>query len=127
MNLHYNNVFVKKDGKLYTKNASHKAAYELFVASLDEGAEVEMYMNVQKDDGTLAQIAKIHVMIRTLANHCGETFEDMKLLVKEKAGLILKANDQIIVKSFGKCDKEELSLVIKSCIHIGEQVNCLVD
>lgn len=127
MNLHYSNVFVKKDGKLYTKNPSHKAAYDLFVASLDEGAEVEMYMNVQKDDGSLAQIAKLHVMIRTLANHCGETFEDMKLLVKEKAGLIISSNGQILVRSFGKCDKEELSQAIKACIQIGEQVNCLVN
>lgn len=127
MNLHYTSSFVKKDGKLYNEHTRDTAAYKLFVDSLEEGAVVEMYMNVQTNDGTLAQIAKIHVMIRTLGNHIGESFEDMKLLVKQQAGLVLQSKDQIIVKSFADCDKEELSQVIKTCIQIGEAVNCLVD
>jgi hypothetical protein len=127
MNLHYTSRFVKRNGKLYNLETRDNKAYELFVKTLEEGAVVDMYMSVEKDDGTLAQLAKIHAMCRTLASHCGETFEDMKLYVKDKAGLIIKDNSQMVIKSFGACSKEELSMAIQAAQEIGQAVNCLVD
>lgn len=125
--MQYSSRFVKRDGKLYNVATRDNKAYDLFVASLNEGAVVEMYMSVETDDATLAQIAKIHTMCRVLANHIGESMDDMKLLVKEAAGLIYKTDQGIHVKSFGKCSKEEIALAIEAAKEIGEKVNCLVD
>ncbi len=125
--MHYTSRFVKKDGKLYNVSSKDNAAYDLFVKSLEEGSVVEMYMSIEKDNGSLAQLAKIHAMCRTLADHIGETFQDMKLLVKEKAGLVAHTESGVHVKSFSVCSKEELSLAIQAAKEIGELVNCLVD
>ena len=127
MNMHYSSRFVKKDGKLYNVASKDNAAYDLFVKSLEEGAIVEMYMSIEKDDGSLAQLAKLHVMIKTLANHIGETVEDMKIMVKDRAGLVYKQDSSVIIKSFSKCSKDELSLAIQAAKEIGELTNCLVD
>ena len=125
--MHYTSRFKKKDGKLYNINSKDSAAYDLFVKSLAEGSVVEMYMSIETDDGSLAQLAKLHVMIKTLASYIGETVYDMKLIIKEKAGLVFKQDDDVIVKSFSKCSKEELSLAIQAAKEIGELTNCLVD
>lgn len=125
--MHYTSRFVKKDGKLYNVSSKDNATYDLFVKSLEEGSVVEMYMSIEKDDGSLAQLAKLHVMIKTLANHIGETVEDMKIMVKDKAGLVVRQDDAFIIKSFSKCSKDELSLAIQAAKEIGELVNCLVD
>lgn len=127
MNLQYTSRFVKRDGKLYNLETRDNKAYDLFVKTLEEGTIVDMYMSVEKDDGTLAQLAKIHAMCRTLANHTGNSFEEMKLYVKDKAGLILKDGNEMIVKSFGGCSREELSMAIQAAQEIGQAVNCLVD
>lgn len=128
MNLQYTSRFVKRNGKLYNLESRDSKAYDLFVQTLPEGAMVDMYMSVEKDDGTLAQLAKVHAMCRTLANHTGNTFEEMKLYVKDKAGLILDTEDgQMSIKSFGGCSREELSMAIQAAQEIGQAVNCLVD
>lgn len=125
--MHYTNRFVKKNGKLFNVNKADNKAYQLFVDQVPEGAFVDVYMSVEKDDGTLAQLAKIHAMCRALANHTGNSFEEMKLYIKDRAGLVVKENTQLIIKSFGACSKEELSMAIQSAQEIGETVNCLVD
>lgn len=125
--MQYSSRFVKKNGKLYNVATRDNKAYDLFVASLDEGAVVEMYMSVETDNASLAQIAKIHAMCKVLANHIGESMEDMKLLIKEAAGLVYKTQEGLIVKSFAVCSKEELGLAIEAAKEIGEKVNCLVD
>lgn len=125
--MHFTSRYIKKDGKLFNVNPKSGAAYQLFVDSLKEGDVVEMYMSLEMSAGSLAQLAKIHAMCRTLANHIGETFEDMKLLIKKKAGLITQTDSDINVKSFATCSRDELNLAIQAAIEIGQQVNCLVD
>jgi len=101
--------------------------YEHFVSHLQEGDIVEFFYEKQHDDGTLPQLAKLHVMIKQLAVHVGETFENMKILVKDKAGLCLareiSGKEYFLPKSFAECSKEELSLAIQAAIEIGEQIN----
>jgi len=67
-------------------------------------------------------------MIRELSLHVGEPFSDMKLLVKDKAGLCLSrevsGKEYFLAKSFGECSREELSLAIQAAIDIGVSVNC---
>lgn len=127
MNMQYTSRYEKRNGKLQAMNNADKAKFKLFLESIPDGMKVDLFMSIEKDDGTLAQLAKLHAMCRTLANHIGESFDDMKLLIKEKSGLVTKTDSNILVKSFGACSKEELSMAIQAAKEIGELVNCLVD
>jgi hypothetical protein len=90
----------------------------LFIKSLQEGETVIITYEVQTDDASYAQVSKVHKHIRELANYTGDSFEDMKLQVKLRAGL---CNDSDC-RSFADCSKEELSMAIQASIEIGELV-----
>ena len=66
-------------------------------------------------------------MIKELATHIRETAENMKLLIKDRAGLCIarevSGKEYFLAKSFGECSKDELSLAIQAAIEIGEEVN----
>lgn len=123
MSKHYTGILKKTSTGLVYYKKSDEARYKNFIDSLPVESVVEVYMEYQKDDGTLAQLAMVHSMIRELAVFIGETFEDMKLLVKRRAGLCIVrevGGEQFIeCKSLGKCSKEELSLVIEALKEIG--------
>lgn len=110
---------LKKEGDLlmYTSTAD-ETKYKIFKESLSQGTLIEIYMDVQSDDGTLAQLAKIHAMIRQLCSHTGDTFEDMKLIVKKRAGLCIEkeldGSRFLYCKSFADVSKNELSLTIQA-------------
>jgi hypothetical protein len=108
-------------------NQSDKTSYGYFIESIPDGELVEIYMEKQSDDGTLAQLAKVHAMIRELAIHIGETFEDMKLLVKKRAGLCIEKEIEgsrfLYCKSLSKCNKQELALCIEAMKQIGEAID----
>ena len=130
MTHYFSGKYVKKYGLLQPVSSAVSKQKEYFEESLSEGSIVECFYEVQQDDGTIPQLAKIHVMIRQLAMHIGETVENMKLLVKDRAGLCItrevSGKEYFLAKSFGECSKEELSLAIQAIIEIGEEVNCLV-
>jgi hypothetical protein len=119
--------YKKERGLLKPVTLAEAKQYEKFVSLLEEGTIVEFFYEMQNDDGTLPQLAKLHVMIKQLATHIGETFEDMKILVKDKAGLCLarevSGKEYFLPKSFAECSKEELSLAIQAAMEIGEQIN----
>jgi hypothetical protein len=120
-------ILEKKNGQIDYVTAADKIKYEAFINNLPEGYKLEVYMEVQSDDGSLAQLAKIHAMIRELSQHIGETFEDMKLIVKRRAGICIEKEIEgetfLYCKSFGKCSKEELSLVIETIVSIGQAID----
>ena len=91
----------------------------LFIKGLQEGETVIITYEVQTADHSYAQLSKLHKCIRELANYVGESFDDMKLQVKVKAGLCTDTN----CKSFSECSKEELSMAIQAVIEIGELLN----
>ena len=127
MSKYYTGLLKKTStGLVYSKKAD-ETKYNHFIESLPADSLVEVYMEHQRDDGTLAQLAMVHAMIRELAVFIGETFEDMKLLVKRRAGLCIVrevSGEQFIeCKSLGKCNKEELSLVIEAIKEIGRMMN----
>jgi hypothetical protein len=105
------------DGLIYTSSAD-ETKYGIFKESLTEGTLVEIYMDVQSDDGSLAQLAKIHAMIKQLCGHTGDTFSDMKLIAKKKAGLCIEkeldGSRFLYCKSFADASKNELSLTIQA-------------
>jgi len=116
----------KKDGKVVYKSDTTKEKYKNFVDDLKEGQIVNVYMEATNGDGTLAQLAKVHKCIRVLASDLGYTFEDVKLLVKDKAGLVIKRTVENTTyndwKSFADCSIEELNLAIQACIDMGDFV-----
>ena len=112
----------KKDGKLEYNIKAQEKIYNTFVDDLPEGTKVEIFVSVSGDNGTNAQIAKIHVMIRQLANDIGYSFGEMKLQIKRKAGLCFNKNGGEYCKSFGDCSRDELSSVIQEIIELGDDV-----
>lgn len=123
-----NGKFIKRNGRLEFSSLAISKQHELFISEIPDGTIVEFFFEVQQDDGTLPQLAKLHAMIRELALHVGEPFDNMKLLVKDKAGLCLArevaGKEYFLAKSFGECSREELSLAIQAAIDIGVSVNC---
>ncbi len=118
--------YKKERGLLKPVALSGAKQYERFVSDIPDGAIVEFFYELQHDDGTLPQLAKLHVMIKELATHIGETAENMKLLIKDRAGLCIarevSGKEYFLAKSFGECSREELSLAIQAAIEIGESI-----
>ena len=131
MTQHLNGKYRKVNGTLEPTSLGMKKQYELFVSSLKDGAIVEFFYEEEHDDGTLPQLAKIHVMIKHLSMHIGESVENMKLLVKDRAGLCIarevSGKEYFLAKSFADCSKEELALAIQAAAEIGEQVGFIVN
>ncbi len=117
------------DRLVYASSADEKI-YKLFVDNLVEGQTVEVFFDANKDDGTLAQLAKIHKCIREIAKETGTDFEDIKDLIKMRSGFCFEkeVDGKIITKckSFAKSSKEDLGFVIEALITLGDLVgiNC---
>jgi hypothetical protein len=127
---HFNGKYRKERGLLKPITIADMKQYEKFVSKLADGAIVEFFYEEQHDDGTLPQLAKLHVMIKHLSTHIGETVENMKLLVKDRAGLCIarevSGKEYFLAKSFADCSRDELSLAIQAAIEIGEQVGFIL-
>ena len=94
--------------------------YNNWLKELPEGTKIEIFASISGEDGTNAQLAKIHAMIRELANEIGNTFEEMKTETKRRAGLCFVRDKQEYCKSFKDCSKQELNLVIQALIEMGD-------
>ena len=116
------NIFIKlsvKDGELSFPMKAQKTKLNTFLKNLPNDSKLEMFIGVTTDKGSNPQLARIHAMIRQLANDIGYTFEEIKLQVKRKAGLCFTRNKVEYCKSFADCDKDELNLAIQACVEIG--------
>jgi len=122
----FTTILKKEGGKLVHAIDTDKARYKLFEDFLEEGQRVEVFFDANKDDGTLAQLAKVYKCIRELAKEVGENFEDMKLLVKKQSGLCIikevEGEKYIYCKSFADCSKSDLGGVIETIIQFGDTV-----
>ena len=114
----FTGLLKKKKNVLEFVSQKDQSKYNLFKDNIPEDCLVETYMEIQTDDGSLAQLAKIHAMIRDLCSHTGDTFEDMKFIIKKRAGLCIEkeldGSRFLYCKSLGDCSKQELSLVIQA-------------
>lgn len=113
----------KKNGNLVHINESTKISYQLFLDKLQEGQEVEVFMGLTSDNGSLAQLAKIHACIRELAKESGYTFDEMKFIVKQHSGLCYDGGGAEYCKSFKECSKDELAMAIESAVELGRDLN----
>ena len=117
------NIFIKlsvKDGELSFPMKAQETKLNTFLKNLPDGAKLEMFIGVTTVKGSNPQLARIHAMIRQLANDIGYTFEEIKLQVKRTAGLCFTRNNTEYCKSFADCDKDDLNLAIQACIEIGD-------
>lgn len=112
----------KVNGVLVPATQKDEVIFNTFKDFLAEGDLVEIYLEKVHYDGTIPQLKKIHSMIEDLTINTGYSFEDMKVLVKEKAGLCLsrttEGREYFLCKSFADCDKIQLSAAIQACIEI---------
>jgi len=118
-----NNIFIKgvvRDGKLDYPAKIQKTRMDSFYSNLPEGAKVEMFISVSTKKGSNAQLARLHAMIRELANDIGYTFMEMKLLIKRQTGLCFMRDKKEYCKSFADCDSDELNLAMQECLRIGD-------
>tara|TARA_B100001287_G_C22533373_1_gene458483 strand:+ start:109 stop:480 length:372 start_codon:yes stop_codon:yes gene_type:complete len=111
----------KHNGKIIYKNDSDKLRYRLFVDKLKEGQDLEFFVDVVSKKASTAQITKVHTCIRLLAGEAGYTFDEMKSIVKEKAGLYIEGEEDL--KSFAHCSKDEITMAIEVCNEIGRDFN----
>lgn len=124
------------DGKMNHIRLADEAKYKEFIQALEVGDQVDMYMEINSADNTLLQLAKVHKCIRELAKHTGNSFDDIKMVVKDKAGLVIKREISVLStkdpglqkkvymdwKSFGKISRDDLGLAIQACIDLGDLV-----
>ena len=114
---------VKEGDKLVYPDDKSKLSYQLFLDKIQEGQQVEIFMGITSDDKSVAQLAKVHACIRELAKESGYTFDEMKTIIKQQAGLCYDADGAEYCKSFADCSKTELVLAIEACIEIGRELN----
>ena len=124
-----NNIFsiklVKKNGKLVHKTDAAFGMFMDFVDTLEEGQVVEGFFEAFANNGTNAQLAKIHVCLKQLATDTGNSVSDLKREVKSRCGLCWDTPDGEYCKSFADCSKEELTLVIEEVKQIGDMVGII--
>ena len=108
-----------------TQAATQK--FKMFKETLSPNQKVDVFMESNVDNGTVPQIAKIHVCIRELAKELGYSFQDMKFEIKRLSGLCVekKINDNnfLVCKSFADCSMDELGMVIQAIIELGDTCN----
>lgn len=126
--LHFFGRLQKVNGQLVYVKQKDTKDYEEFKKLVPEGGFVDLYVEAVSNDGNLAQLAKVHALIRDLSAHTGFSTSEIKLLVKERAGLCLtrekEGKEIFICPSFGDASKEDLSSAIQTCIEIGREVGC---
>ena len=117
------NLFIKatvKNGELHFPIKAVGTRFAKFLKNLPDNSKLEIFIGVSGDKGSNPQLARLHAMIREIAQEIGYTFEEAKLNVKRSAGLCFVRDKQEYCKSFADCDKDELNLAIQACIEIGD-------
>ena len=116
---------LKKSGdRLIHVKSGDEVRYKEFVKVLDQGIVLDIFMEINSGDGTLSQLAKVHKCIRVIANQSGNSFDDIKMVIKDHAGLVVRRSvlnkEYMDWKSFGDCSRDDLNLAIQACIELGD-------
>ena len=114
---------VDKNGDLQFVDPAQLTNVQEFVKTLKPGTIIDVYYSAELDpnEKTLGQLAKVDVLKKQLAKDIGYTPLEMKNLVKHTAGLH-ELDDEEKLKSFSDCTKTELTNAIQACIEIGNTV-----
>lgn len=112
--------FEMKDGVLTPKTELNRHLLANYLKNVDEGTIIQVTYEEVAADGTYAQISKLQASTRELGKYLGYTHQEIKDMVKVKAGLYTEDGE---IKSFADCSKEELSLAIQAVQELGEKVD----
>lgn len=112
-------TFKKKDGKVVPASSEIAKDFNNYFKDHKDGQRFDVYFEIKDVKGSIAQLARIHASIRKLAVETGCTFEEMKLAIKDKAGLVIRNDERIDALSFGDCSKDDLMLVIETINELG--------
>jgi hypothetical protein len=113
-------TFIKKGGQLVVDKSLETNKLSNYIKNLEEGQKIEVTYQEIQESHSVGQLAKVHACIDELSKYLGYEREELKDMVKHKAGLI---NEDCTYKSFAECSKEELSRAIEAVIKIGEAVD----
>ena len=112
-------TLIKREGKLINSGPVDSLKINDLLKGMKEGDKILATYEKENNNGSYAQLAKLHACIRQLAHDSGVGFNEMKLLIKKKAGLIIRDD----IKSFGDCSSQELSIAIQAAIETGDFLN----
>lgn len=112
-------TLIVREGKLINYNIHDKVKMDRLMSMLKEGDLVEATYEIKNANASYAQMSKLHASIRLIAEETGSGFNEVKLEMKRRCGLVI--GDK--VKSFGDCSKAEISKVIEECISVAETLN----
>ena len=112
--------FKMVNGKLRPKDGLMKDRFNQFIKELTEDDEIECILEAVEPNNTKAQLAKIHVMIKEIADESGEDQKETKKDIKDRCGLTHYIDGRKVYKSFADQSKEELSNIIEKLYLIGE-------
>jgi hypothetical protein len=115
--------FKVQNGKLVPFDGLMKDRMQKFIVNLSENHEIQCVMEAVEPNNTKSQLAKIHVMIKEIADESGENVIKTKKDIKEQCGLTYYVDNKKYYKSFADQSREELSAVIEKLYVIGEFLN----
>lgn len=114
--------FQKNDCKLYSCSKEDERTYKEFIDKIPNNKIVDVYITCYDEEiGTLPQLAKIHAMIREIAEFTKQGFNETKDHIKEVCGIFNIVSSKPYkkkLKSFGDCSIQELDMVINKLIEI---------
>lgn len=115
-------VKIQPDGSIIPASPSDVGKLKLFTMGVDKSIphEVDCYLTIvlNSDDKTAGQLAKVHALIREISNSTGHSFDEIKMIIKERAGIKTSSD----FKSFADCNKKEMSDAIEQCIVLGNEL-----
>lgn len=106
-------------GKVKNKKVefTNKEALTYWLNSLEEGEEIVAKFNIQKSYKSVRQLRLLYACLRELAAHTGHDVEELKLILKVKAGLCyhhnIEGEDITACKSISDFSKKELCQFIE--------------
>lgn len=122
-----NGTFIIKfkiiDGKLKPIDGLSQQRLKEYLLNCNPETEINCIMETVEPNNTKAQLAKIHVMIKEIADEQGDNVKDVKNNIKDQVGLTYYENGIKKYKSFADCSRETLSKVIESIYIIGDFLN----
>lgn len=114
--------FQKKDCRLYPCSKEDERIYQEFIDKISNNKIADVYITCYDEEiGTLPQLAKIHAMIREIAEFTKQGFNETKNHIKEVCGIFNIVSSKPYkkkLKSFGDCSIQELDMVINKLIEI---------
>jgi hypothetical protein len=118
-------VKLQPDGTLVPESAEDIGKLKMFAMGIPKEKEfliphLDAYITLvlNKDDKTAGQLAKVHALIRDISNSTGHSFQEIKEIIKQRAGLMTSSE----FKSFADCNKKEMSDAIEQCITLGNEL-----